>query len=183
MNNQLFKNIIARYGLRLRLIEPDDASFVLELRNDQTLSRFLSKTSNNLQDQVNWIKSYKEREMQGKEYYFIASDNDDKLLGTTRISELDGCCFELGSWLFSRDAQDGAAIIADIITREIGFDTLGFNCCKFNVRKENKSVLKYHLNFGPSIVDETDIDTFFKLDKENFNKNKYKFLKFYTNGN
>ena len=178
-----FENNIERYGLKLRLIEPDDAHFVLKLRTDPVLSRFLSKTDGSLKNQVDWIERYKERELLGEEYYFVVMNSQNESLGTTRLSELSGDCFELGSWLFSRDSPQGSSIIADVITKEIGFDTLGFDMCKFNVRKNNRSVLKYHLNFLPKVVDETDLDIFFTLSKENFNINKLKFLKFYNHGN
>jgi len=183
MGKKIIQSNIEKYGLIFRLIEPGDAAFILKLRSDPSLARFISKTSNSLNDQINWINNYKTREAEGKEYYFVTTTLDGQSLGTSRLSELEGDCFELGSWLFSREAPQGASILADIVTKEIGFDMLDFNFCKFNVRKENKSVLKYHLNFSPIIVDENDLDVYFNLSKENFYKNKNKFLKFYSNGN
>jgi len=178
-NYNLLINSIERYGIKLRFVEVEDAEFILSLRNDERLGKFLSKTSNDLSDQVNWIKKYKEREKLGEEFYFVVEDLAGIKYGVTRISELkEGSAFELGSWLFSRASPSGMAIKADIIAKEIGFDQLGFNLCKFNVRKENTSVLNYHLRYMPIKVDETDLDTFFNLSKENFNNGKKRFLKF-----
>lgn len=176
-------NNIERYNLKLTTVDVTDAKFILELRTDPLLARYLSTTGAKIEDQIDWIRNYKIRETQGLEYYFLTRDAQGNALGTTRLSELGGECFELGSWLFSRNAPQGAAILADIITKEIGFEMLGFDCCKFNVRKENKSVLKYHKNYLPKIIGETDLDIFFKLDKSSFNQHKNKFLKFYNNGN
>lgn len=177
MQNKLPFNHIDRYGLTLRLVEPEDSEFILALRNDESLGRYISATSLKLEDQVNWIKQYKIRESQGLEYYFITLGPNGERWGTTRLSELNGDCFELGSWLFSSEAPFGVAIKADIITKEIGFDTLNFNACKFNVRKENKSVLKYHSHYHPTIINEDEVDICFKLSAEGFRKVKTRFIK------
>lgn len=173
---------IERYGVVLRLVEPKDAKFILKLRNDEQRSKHLSKTSNNINDQINWINEYKKREALGEEYYFVAVDEQDNPLGTTRLSELNGASFELGSWLFSKDSPVEVAIKADIITKEIGFDWLNFESCKFNVRKENKKVLNYHKHYSPEFVKEDDLNIFFLLNKENFNKVKDKFIKMLSYG-
>lgn len=173
------KNGIERYGIRLRFVEIKDSEFILSLRNDERLGKFISKTSNRLSDQEQWISNYKKRELKGEEFYFIVEDSQGERYGVTRLSDLKkGIPFELGSWLFSRESPPGMAIKADVIAKEVGFDTLGFNVCKFNVRRDNKSVLNYHLRYEPLIVEETDIDIYFNLSKENFNKGKQKFLKF-----
>lgn len=175
----LLKTGIERYGIKFRFVEVEDAEFILGLRNDARLGKFLSKTSNALSDQENWIEKYKEREKLDEEFYFVVEDLTRTRYGVTRISELkEGTAFELGSWLFSRESPSGMAIKADIIAKEIGFDQLGFKTCKFNVRRENTSVLNYHLRYLPTIVEETDLDIFFNLSKENFNTGKKRFLKF-----
>jgi len=177
MKNKLDFSQIDRYGITLRLVEENDAEFILQLRNDSILNKHLSPTSNIIDDQINWILKYKVREAKGLEYYFITIGPNGEKWGTTRLSELEGDCFELGSWLFSKQAPQGVSIKADILTKEIGFDLLNFESCKFNVRKANKSVLKYHMNFRPTIVDESEIDIFFNLSKENFIEAKKRFIK------
>ncbi|SFH28208.1 GNAT family N-acetyltransferase [Pedobacter insulae] len=175
MNREL-QNIV-RYGITLRLVEADDAAFILRLRNDETLGRHLSKTSASLEDQINWIQKYKERESRGEEYYFVAVGPENERWGTTRLSELNGSCFELGSWLFAKEAPNGAAIKADIIAKEVGFELLNFKCCTFNVRKENKKVLRYHLHYSPEKIAEDELNVFFQLSEANFLKARERFIK------
>ncbi len=169
-------NNLTKYGIQLKLVDIEDAGFIMQLRNNTSLNSFISPTSTQLKDQVNWIKEYKKREKAKLEYYFITIINGKKL-GTTRLSELDTQSFELGSWVFLRESPAGAAVKADILTKEIGFETLGFDYCKFNVRKANKTVLKYHQHYQPSIVKEDDLDLYFQLSVSNFNTHKTKFLK------
>ena len=175
MINNIVTNYIDKYGVKLKLVEVEDANFILELRNNISLNNHISPTSTKLIDQINWIEEYKNREKIGLEYYFITLVNGKKM-GTTRLSDLDNKFFELGSWVFSQNSPAGVSIKADIITRELGFEILGFDYCKFSVRKANKSVLKYHLNYKPEVVKEDDLNIYFKLSKSNFNTHKTRFL-------
>lgn len=174
MNNNLY--LIEEYGIRLRTAVLDDANFILSLRNDESLKRFISATSQSIDDQKNWLKKYKEREAQNSEYYFIVENLGGDKLGTTRLYNFHDTSFELGSWVFKRNGGTHA-IIADILTKEFAFENLGFEVCTFNVRKDNKSVLRYHKNYEPKILRSDELDVFFELSKADFNKNKNKFLR------
>lgn len=168
--------VIDKYGIKLRTVREDDAGFILSLRTDKKLSRYLSPTSNNIKEQEKWIKNYLIREERKLEFYFICEDSSGQKLGTTRIYDFRGDTFELGSWLFRADIVN-SAIIADIITKEYAFSKLGFNYCTFNVRKENKSVVNYHKKYRPEIIYENEVDIGFKLDKNAFTSYKDKILK------
>ena len=48
--------------VNLREITLDDAQFVLDLRCDSNKSKFLHKTENNLDKQIDYIKSYFKKE-------------------------------------------------------------------------------------------------------------------------
>lgn len=168
---------INRYGVNMRLVEPDDAAFILSLRTDEKLGRFLSPTHHDVGRQTAWLEEYKERESRGQEYYFIAVGENGERYGTTRLYDFEEEKFTTGSWLFSRNTPLGVAIKADIIGREIAFENLGFEVCKFDVRKDNKSVIKYHKAFKPTIVGEDDDIIYFELDKPSFYNYRNKLLK------
>ena len=167
---------ISKYNLTLRLAELQDADFICQLRVDPVLSKNISKTPGTLADQVRWLEEYKKREQIQAEYYFITEDLDGKKWGTTRIYNLGDDHFTLGSWVFLRDAPHGYSIKADILTKEIGFDLLQYPNCYFDVRKDNKTVIKYHRLFHPEIIKEDALNLYFSLSKENFENNKSKIL-------
>ena len=177
MKKRLEFSSIERYGIKLRLVEITDAEFILKLRTDSKLGKHLSETSIVIADQVEWIAAYKQREALGLEYYFVTVGPNGERWGTTRLSELDGLFFELGSWLFDPSAPAGVAIKADIITKEIGFRDLGFDHCKFDVRKSNLKVLKYHQGFCPIVVSENELNFYFNLSKDLFEKRRDKLIK------
>ena len=59
---------LTRYGVDTRLVVESDAEFILSLRTDTFLTRFIHSTENNLEKQIEWIRNYKEREKEGREY-------------------------------------------------------------------------------------------------------------------
>lgn len=168
---------IKKYGIKLRPVEISDARFILELRTNPELNKYLSFTENNLDNQIEWIKKYKEREIKGEEFYFIAEDINGNCYGTTRIYNFIKDSFETGSWLFSKSTPQGLAIKADIIGREFGFDMLKVNFCHFEVKKNNKTVVRYHLGYEPDLINEDEQNFYFKLSKEKFENHKNKLLK------
>ncbi len=55
-----------KYGIDVRFVEESDAEFILSLRTDPKLSRYLHATDNDVEKQRQWIRKYKEREAHGK---------------------------------------------------------------------------------------------------------------------
>jgi len=165
---------INKYGIILRLVEEGDAEFILNLRTDSKLSKFISYTSPDIDEQIKWIRDYKSREKEGLEYYFIAVDQDGNRYGTIRLYNLDDKSFEIGSWLFSKKSPLGMAVKTHVLGYEIGFEHLKADYCRFEVRKQNTAVLKYVEFFQPKLVNDDNLNFYFILTKENFYQRKSK---------
>ena len=166
---------IERYGLNVRLVNEDDAEFILSLRTDAKLSKHLHDTTNNVELQREWIRNYKIREKSGEDYYFIYTYKG-KLCGVNRLYNIKEHSFTIGSWIFSPESPLGISIYADIILKELGFETFKYKFCLFEVRKGNIQVQKYHSRYNPEVIGESDLDIFYKLSKENFEENKVKYM-------
>ena len=175
MNPRYFK----KYGIIQRFVDESDAEFILQLRKDAKLSRFLSKTDPDFNNQIEWIKCYKEREKKKLEYYFITVNEDGERFGVVRLYNIKENFFTAGSWLFKQNAPIHYSILSDIMNREFGFSVIGSDYCHFDVRKSNKSVIKYHNRFNPELIDEDDLNYYFRLSKKNFEINKLKQLKLF----
>ena len=141
---------VERYGLFARLVEEGDAEFIIKLRTDPKLSRFLHKTDPDIDGQVRWIREYKKREEEGTEYYFIFYKNE-KAIGLYRLYQIDDEKFISGSWIFSSEAPFGAAFLGQIILREIAFLDFG---CEYEdnsvngVHVDNTAVLNFDLKMA-----------------------------------
>jgi len=165
------------YGLNYRLVEEQDAEFIVGLRTNGKLARFLHPTDNDVSKQIEWIRNYKKREKDGFDYYYIFEDSLNQRLGVSRIYDIHENDFTIGSWIFRPDAIFGTPILGDIIVKEIGFGKLGINTCLFDVRKENIHVIKYHMTYNPTKISEDELNNYYKIDRDAFDRGKERYLK------
>lgn len=163
-----------KYGLTFRLVEEGDAQFILSLRLDQKLSRYLSPTDDNLEKQIQWIRLYKAREAEGKEYYILFEDQKGQQLGIVRLYDFTRDTFNSGSWLIKSNCDDFVAIKSDLFVSTFAIEELKFKKCFFDVRIENKKVVRYHKMFSTQISEDENT-LYLMMDKEAY-KRKYNYL-------
>ena len=164
-------------SIKLRLIDEDDASFVLALRLDPKYNTFLSQVSPDVNIQKEWIKNYKIDETNGLQYYFIIERiSDSTPCGTVRVYDFREDSFCWGSWILNEDKTLTAAVESALLIYKFGFDILGYSNSHFEVVKGNNAVVSFHEKFGAKKVDEDDIHYFFSLEKESVSslRRKYK---------
>lgn len=175
----IYKKIIGVYDSRVIIREVDvkDAEFILSLRLNDKKNKFLNKTENNLQKQINYIKSYKKK---NNEYYFIIENVAGEKFGTIRIYDiLDDNDFCWGSWIIKNGAPMTIAIKSALLIYEYGFYTLGLNKVHFDVRKDNLRVRNFHEKFNAKTVKEDNLDVFYSYDRETYESIKSKYSKFF----
>ena len=176
MKIQEINNLAKKYGLNIRLVNESDAKKIMELRTDLKLAKHLHTTEQNLERQKLYIREYKIREGNELEFYFaflIKEFNDP--IGFYRIYNIDylNKSFSIGSWIFQQGILEKFAILADIICKQIGFEFLGLESCYFDVRRENKKVMKYHKLYSPIFIKEDEeTNNLFCLKRIDFIENK-----------
>ncbi len=171
--------------IKLRLIEPNDAAFVFGLRTDPRYNTHLSKVAGTAGDQRVWIEQYKQREAAGGEYYYIIlSIGSDVPIGTVRLYDFhdDRASFSWGSWILNENKTRYAAIESAMLVYEIGFETLGFKSCHFEVRKENERVISFHEKFGAVRTGEDAINYYFSLSPQTYAAFRQKNVVFLAKG-
>lgn len=152
-----------------------DAEFIIGLRTDLEKSKHLSVTSNNIDEQRDFISYYLKSQV---DYYFIISDWNKQLLGTIRIYDIQGDSFSWGSWILSRGAPTNAAIESALLIYDFAFFSLHYHKSHFDVRKENQRVVHFHKRFGALIVNEDDINFYFQYDLDTYNSLRHKYSRF-----
>ena len=173
---------IEKYGLTARLVVEEDSEFIVKLRTDKVLSRYLHPTDSSIEKQKEWIRSYKQRERNGEDYYFIFFKGD-RPVGLNRMYSIHDTTFTTGSWLFDPDAPFECSIAASIIVRELAFEVLDlkFEDAYDGCHVDNKKVMKFNHMIGLRDVGtyESESGTFIKqsLSKDDFETNKVKILK------
>ena len=165
-----------RYGVHVRLADVQDSEFILSLRTNETLARYIHATPNDIEKQRAWMREYKKREEEGKEYYFIYSyQNED--FGVNRFYNVAHDHATSGSWVCKQGIRSDLPILTILIAKEIKYDILNHTHEFFDVRKENKLVQKTHLLFGAKQIGETDTDYSYSVRKEDYYMHKTKILK------
>ena len=164
-----------KYGVSVRLVREEDASFILSLRTNEKLSRFLHKTDNDLKKQIAWIRDYKEREKEGKDYYFIYFSKG-KPFGVNRFYNISEHSSTSGSWICSKDSTVEESLATNFISSEIS-EMFGIPSGPYNVSKGNNQVLKFHLSMGAKILSENDEEYLLIGDKEKYNKAKQRYVR------
>lgn len=162
--------------VRLRLIEEQDAEFVLTLRLDDRYNQFLSSVSPSVAAQKEWINRYKTDESEGTQYYFIIERLDGTPCGTVRIYDLRDDSFCWGSWILNEDKTRYAALESAFLVYEFAFEHLKFTKSHFDVRRGNDRVISFHEKMGAIKIGETELDLLFEIKKEAIMKTKIRLL-------
>ena len=172
-----------KYGVQLRLVNEEDAAFIVNLRTDPQLGRYIHSTSSDVELQKAWIRTYKEREAAGLEYYFIFY-KDGKPFGVNRLYHMEEVNrFTSGSWICLPYTDTNLVVASSLIPRIIAFEMLGREM-EFGVEgchEDNKKVIKFNLMVGMKIkgtrVEEKGKYYTFNLVKDDFYKSMYKLEK------
>jgi len=175
MIGQIITRLVGK-NVNLRLVEIDDAQFILDLRLEK--GEFLSGINPNVDQQRDWIEAYKKRENDKVEYYFVIEDSNGLELGVVRAYDFVGNSFCWGSWIIKDGSPYYVAIESALLIYEFAFYVLGFKNCHFDVRRENESVLNFHKRFGAKIIKENNLDYFFKLSIDDYQIARTRYSKF-----
>jgi RimJ/RimL family protein N-acetyltransferase len=149
--------------VRLRLIEVEDAEFVLGLRLDGRYNQFLSAVKPDLNAQKQWIVAYKQEESAGKQFYFIIERLDGVPCGTVRVYDIRDDSFCWGSWILNESKTRYAAIESAFLVYEFGFNDLGFTKSHFDVMKKNERVISFHKKMGAIETGEDEFNIYFEI--------------------
>lgn len=156
------------YSLGVREVALSDASYILNLRLDDSHSKYISKVSNDVSAQENYIRQYLESNIHNREsFYFILTNKaTEKLCGTVRIYNFKDETFEWGSWILDDKKTRYAAMETAVLIYEFAFNTLGFSKSEFEVNRNNEKVVSYHMKSGARIIGEDDVNYYFRIEKE-----------------
>jgi RimJ/RimL family protein N-acetyltransferase len=165
-------------NINMRTVELGDAEFIFNMRQNQDKTKYLSKVTGTVEAQKEWIKKYKQREDQQKEFYFVIESKSEEKLGLGRMYDFQNDSFCWGSWLIKEDAPKTTAIESALQIYEFGFYKLEFEKSHFDVRKENDKVIAFHQRFGAKIVDKDELDYFFNFEKSDYEIIKEKYMRY-----
>ncbi|WP_417808824.1 GNAT family N-acetyltransferase [Thioclava sp.] len=148
--------------LRLRLVSPEDATYIHGLRIDPAYNTHLSSVTGSAEDQRRWIEAYKAREAAGDEYYYVIERRDNgQRCGVVRLYDIKVDQFTWGSWILDANKPPKAALESAFLLYEIGFGDLGLNRAVFDVRSDNEHTQAFHRRLGATETGSDDVNLYF----------------------
>jgi RimJ/RimL family protein N-acetyltransferase len=154
------KIVIEGFAYRLRPIADKDAEFIIKLRCDPELNRFLHSTSVSLYSQLDWLAKYYARP---GDWYFVLERRYDSISeGLSSLYDLDAqqCIAEWGRWILRKDSL--AAVESAWLIYRCAFELLSLRQVYCQTVAENESVVSFHDSCG--ITERSLIPNHFNLD-------------------
>lgn len=161
----IYNNIIKGKYIQLRAATLDDAEFILSLRLDPTLNKYLHATDNSIESQKTWMLNQQKKE---GDYYFIIESKEGELLGVVGVYDIVGNTFNWGRWIIKKSAPMYTSVESTILVYYFAFYILNLDTALSEVMIENKNVIKFHLSYQCQIYKETDDVMYYKFLKENY---------------
>lgn len=130
----------------LRPVAATDAAFIVSLRTDPLLSRYIHITSGGVEAQHTWLERYFERP---DDYYFIVTDNrTGEPCGTVGIYDINAGRrqAEWGRWLVRHGSM--AAVECAWLIYECAFAHLNLEDVYCRTVMDNHAVVSFHDSFG-----------------------------------
>lgn len=163
------KEIIGKYS-KLRSVKTEDAEFILSLRLNDKLNKYINKVDNDIKKQEEWINLQQQRE---GDYYFLILNLDNQPLGTISLYNIKENNAEFGRWV-----SKGNMIInieSAILIHKFAFEDLNLDLVYTNTMAENKQVVNFHKRFGSKIEEKLyfDKETGFTFSRGYINKQSF----------
>ncbi len=164
------------FNLRLRLVKPEDANYIHSLRTNKAYNSHLSTVTGTAEDQRAWIETYKMREAEGSEYYFVIERLDGLPCGVVRLYEITEDCFTWGSWILDSNKPAKAALEVAYLVYRLAFEVLGLDKAVFDVVKKNERVLVFHQRFGAIETGADEKNVYFEYRRDQFSVDSRKLV-------
>ena len=129
--------------VNLRSVTEEDAEFILDIRNNSRISKYLPPLNVSVAQQRQWITKQRADK---NSYYFILETPDLKPIGTLSVYDIvdnhgeggRSCCI----------GEPFAAVEANVLLTEFMFNTLKLEYTTIWVYEENKPVIALNQSYG-----------------------------------
>lgn len=163
-------------NLTLRLIQPKDAAFVHGLRTNSLYNKHLSAVRGTVEDQRRWIETYKDREAERSEFYYVFERKDGAPCGVVRLYDMDADTFTWGSWILDENKPPKAALESAVLSFGIGFDALDRKMARVDMRTKNYHAQVFYKRFGVIETHRTKSDVFFTYPRSQYQTDRESYM-------
>lgn len=176
MDTLFSEGVTGPSGLRMRLVQPEDAGYIYALRTDPTYNTYLSPVSGGIEAQAAWIKRYKQDEAADTQYYCMIERQDGQACGLVRLYDIQSQAFTWGSWILDANKPTKAALESAYLIYDIAFNHLSLDRAVFEVMRENAHTQAFHRRFGARETGMDDTNVYFEYAAAQFQKDQPRFI-------
>jgi len=142
--------------VNLRSVKESDAEFILQMRLDEKLNKYLNPTPPGIENQKEWIRSQQSRK---GDFYFIVNDNKSgNSIALASIYDIEGSNAEFGRWISRGNAVQNIETV--LLLHDFAFNVLKMETVSTHVVKENKSVINFWKRFGAEYLEDVASERF-----------------------
>lgn len=159
-----------------------DAKYILKLRLNKNLAKYLNKTSRSVDLQKKWLKEYLKRNLQKKEYYFKFQIKNKKKftnIGLGRIIDLGRKNFSFGSWIIEEGFSKLLSIECVLSMYKFAFEKLKYKNNKMWMDKRNKKIILFHEAMGAKKEKSDKTQVYYNFNYKNYITIKSRFIYFF----
>ncbi len=127
----------------LRSVEESDAEFILSVRNDPRISKYLPPLNVTVEQQRQWIAKQRADK---DSYYFLMESPNGEPIGSISVYDIEGDSAETGRFCSFGDPAPN--VEAAILLTDFCFEKLGLKSIHIWVYEGNKPVLKLNEGLG-----------------------------------
>jgi RimJ/RimL family protein N-acetyltransferase len=175
---RLKTEVVLGKNINLRVATENDAEFILDLRLDPLLNKYIGQTDPSIEKQRSWIKNSFAKT---NDFHFIIESKEGKPYGTIAIYNIDyekGVA-EWGRWVIKPGSFIFIPVESTILAFYFAFTKLGLKKLTGGANNKNKQVVNFHKIYASvSFVDENS--TWFFVEEPNYFKILRTFRKFHN---
>jgi RimJ/RimL family protein N-acetyltransferase len=163
--------------MHLRTAEEDDAGFILTLRLDPDLSKYIGSTDASIEKQRHWLR---QKIHQENDYHMIIEANDASLLGVIALYHIDfeKKTFEWGRWIVKPAAPPYTALESALLCYILGFEILNLEKAVLGVMNDNVRTISFHKKFGATLVRQDSEAVWFEYTVKDFDAAKKRYSRY-----
>jgi RimJ/RimL family protein N-acetyltransferase len=169
--------VTGRY-LNLRISRQQDAEFILQLRLNPQLNKFIGKTDPDVEKQRQWLQKSLDS---NNDFNFIIEDKNSIPFGTIAVYNINysDLTAEWGRWILQPFAPFCFPIESAVLLLYFAFRKLKLRKLHGGANNLNKHIVDFHKLYATvSLVDQTH--TWFTFEEKNFELIKKKFKNFHN---
>ena len=164
--------------MNLRIAREDDADFILSLRLNPLLNKYISKTDPSVEKQKDWLRDTYNKE---NDFMFIIEGKNSNKCGTIALYDIDYKTkrAEWGRLILEQDTLFSIPIEATIQLLNFAFNKLKLVELYGGANNENRSVVEYHKKYA-SVTAEDEKFTWFSFNEKSLMKLKSMYKNFHN---